>query len=76
MRVDLPAPLSPSRPTISFLLMVTRDILQRLDAPVELVDVVHADQLFAHRQATARCRWAMNEWSAIMPRMMPPMKML
>ena len=47
--VDLPAPLSPSRPTISLSGDAEVDVVERLDAAVELADVLHADQVFGHR---------------------------
>ena len=53
------------------------DVVERLDAAVELADVLHADEFFGHRvQVPAWCRRSSQEWSAIMPRMIAPMKML
>ena len=50
-------------------------VLQRLHAAVGLVDVLHADE-FGHRHVPAWCRRSSHECSAIMPRMIAPMKML
>ena len=53
------------------------DVLERLDAAIELVDAFHADEFFGHRlQVPARWRRSSQECSAIMPRMIAPMKML
>ena len=53
------------------------DVLQCLDAAIELVDVLHADEFVGHRAHVPDwCRRSSQEWSAIMPRMMAPMKML
>ena len=75
--VDLPAPLSPSSPTISRCRDREGDVVERLHAAVELVDVLHADEIVGHRrQVPAWCRRSSQECSAIMPRMIAPMKML
>ena len=52
------------------------DVVERLHAAVELADVLHADEVSAIAQVPAWCRRSSQECSAIMPRMIAPMKML
>ena len=55
--VDLPAPLSPSRPTISLSPDGQVHVVEGLNAAVELGDVLHADEFFGHRShVPAWCR--------------------
>jgi hypothetical protein len=53
---------------------------QRMDAAVELLDGPHLDEdvvlRSGHRHVPALCRRSRPEWSAIIPRMIAPMKML
>ena len=77
MSVDLPAPLSPSSPTISLLADRQAHVVERLHAAVELGDALHADELVGHGSGPPPACWrSSHEWSAIMPRMIAPMKML
>ena len=74
--VDLPAPLSPRRPTISRSLTLKVDVLERLDAAIGLLMFSMRMRARPWSQVPAWWRRSSHECSAIMPRMIAPMKML